>query len=232
MRLRACGLFLALLLSSACSTLQRPAARNPAPEPSAGQLDAITVHHIKSGRLQGSAVAVADDRLVTSRHLLTRRLVQVDGVPTRYSIVASGPDDKTYADDWAVIELLDLSIPAPPTLPDQDPDAHVEVGQDIYLIGYWRRGTLPRAGISEQTKTVVRARVVSPPPSWMGPRTGLIFLDAPHGETYAGLSGGAAAYYDSVADRLMVIGIYQGTIEGKVLGWKWKGHVVRTFPFP
>ena len=188
MRLRACGLFLALLLSSACSTLQRPAARNPAPEPSAGQLDAITVHQ-------------------------SRR-------------------PKTYADDWAVIELLDLSIPAPPTLPDQDPDAHVEVGQDIYLIGYWRRGTLPRAGISEQTKTVVRARVVSPPPSWMGPRTGLIFLDAPHGETYAGLSGGAAAYYDSVADRLMVIGIYQGTIEGKVLGWKWKGHVVRTFPFP
>ncbi|MHC4416735.1 MAG: serine protease family protein [Planctomycetota bacterium] len=223
-------------LLAGCSAVQTPASHRAAPEPSAALVSAVSVHQISTSDIAGTAVHLGEGRLLTSRHLLTSPVLEFDGVLTGYTVLASGPESEgrdRFVHDWAFIKLNDVTAPSPPAVLDLDPRGEAAAGRDLYLIGYPAKGELTRAQVREVPRSVVKARIVSLPFYLRGPREGLIYVKPPEEETYTGLSGGAAAYYDHEEDRLKIVGIYQGTVASSFFGRPfWKRHVVRKIPLP
>lgn len=216
-----------VLVAVSCATIQHPGAFPQASGPTPAQLERIPVHLFMSPKDSGTAVHLGNNRLLTCKHLLTGPVVEIDGVLTGYTIIASG-QDKTFNDDWVVIRVLNVSIQSPSILDYWEPHYRLKDGQSAWIIGFWADGRtdLTPAEVRQLKKTIVKAKVKYSPTSLS---KNLIYLVAPASDTYKGLSGAPVMVWDPERERLNFRGIYTGTEEYSFLLWSDVRHVVREF---
>ena len=216
-----------VLVASGCATIGHPGAFPQASGPTPAQLERIPVHLFMTPKDGGTAVHLGNNRLLTCKHLLTGPVVEIDGVLTGYTIIASG-EDETFQDDWVVIRVLNVSIQSPSILDDWEPHHRLKDGQSAWIIGFWADGRtdFTPAEVRQLKRTVVKAKVKYPPTSRS---KNLIYLVAPDRDTYKGLSGAAVMVWDPESERLNFLGIYTGTAEYSFFLWSDVRHVVREF---
>ncbi len=216
-----------VLVASGCATIQHPGAFPEASGPTPAQLGRIPVHLFMSPKDAGTAVHLGNNRLLTCKHLLTGPVVEIDGVLTGYTIIASGQDE-TFKDDWVVIRVLNVSIQSPSILDVWEPHHRLKDGQRVWIIGFWAEGRtdVTPAEARQLRKTIVKARVKHPPTSLS---KNLIYLVAPARDTYQGLSGAPVMVWDPETERMNFLGIYTGTAEYSFFLWSDVRHVVREF---
>jgi hypothetical protein len=159
----------------------------------------------------GSGIPLGHGLILTARHILKDRLLEINGRRARYEVVAQG-QGSADRDDWAVIRSRAADDLPGVQLGD---GADVRPGDVVCAMGYWR-GTgdepLPYGDMRRLPLQCVRATLVSPP--WWAPGTeGLLFFEAPlHGKSYHGISGGPVAVCG--ADGVWrVVGVYKGSWE-------------------
>lgn len=216
-----------VLVASGCATIGHPGAFSEASSPTPAQLERIPVHLFMSPKDGGTAVHLGNNRLLTCKHLLSGPVVEIDGVLTGYTIIASGLDE-TFEDDWVVIRVLNVSIQSPSILDDWETHHRLKDGQRAWIIGFWAEGRtdLTPAEVRQLKRTVVKAQVKDPPTS---PSKNLVYLVAPASDSYKGLSGAPVMVWDPETERLNFLGIYMGTEEYSFLLWYDVRHVVREF---
>ncbi len=216
-----------VLVASGCATIHRPGDFSQVSGPTSAHLERIPVHLFMSPKDGGTAVHLGNNRLLTCKHLLTGPVVEIDGVLTGYTIIASGQDE-TFEDDWVVIRVLNVSIQSPSILDDWEPHHHLKDGQSAWIIGFWAEGRtdLTPAEVRQLKKTFVKAQVKHPPTSRS---KNLMYLVAPASDTYKGLSGAPVMVWDPETERLNFLGIYTGIEEYSFLLWYDVRHVVREF---
>ena len=216
-----------VLVASGCATIHHPGAFPQASGPTPAQLERIPVHLFMSPKDAGTAVHLGNNRLLTCQHLLAGPVVEIDGVLTGYTIIASGPDE-TFENDWVVIRVLNVSIPSRSILDDWEPHHRLKDGQRAWIIGFWAEGRtdLTPAEVRQLKRTFVKAKVKHPPTSLS---KNLIYLVAPASDTYHGLSGAPVMVWDPETERLNFLGIYTGTEEYSFLLWSDVRHLVREF---
>ena len=216
-----------VLVASGCATIQHPGDFSEASGPTPAQLERIPVHLFMSPKDGGTAVHLGNNHLLTCKHLLTGPVVEIDGVLTGYTIIASG-EDETSQDDWVVIRVLNVSIQSPSILDDWEPHQRSKDGQSAWIIGFWAEGRtdLTPAEVRQLKKTFVKAKVKYPPTS---PSKNLIYLVAPASDTYRGLSGAPVMVWDPEKERMDFLGIYTGSEEYSFFLWSEVRHLVREF---
>ncbi len=216
-----------VLVASGCATIGHPGDFPEASGPTPAQLERVPVHLFMSSKDFGTAVHLGNNRLLTCKHLLTGPVVEIDGVLTGYTIIASGQDE-TFEDDWVVIRVLNVSIQSPSILDDWEPHHRLKDGQSAWIIGFWAEGRtdVTSAEVRQLKRTVVKAQVKHPATSLS---KNLIYLVAPASDTYKGLSGAAVMVWDPERDRMNFRGIYTGIEEYSFFLWSDVRHVVREF---
>ncbi|MHC4429712.1 MAG: S1 family peptidase [Planctomycetota bacterium] len=199
-----------------CATSPLPATLDASSEPLLPALSTVPVYRISTPTNSGTAVHLGGDRLLTNRHVLTAPRIYVhdtggrDWAQSRYEVLAQGSGGDGFQDDWALIDLLDLSLGGTETALGLAPEPALEPGTDVYLIGFPAEGQLTWDELLGTPKTIIKARVATLPPFTGTPSRPPIYLDAPRREIYSGLSGGPAVFHDPQDGRLKLAGIYKG----------------------
>ena len=216
-----------VLVASGCATIQHPGDFSEASGPTPAQLERIPVQLFMSPKDGGTAVHLGNNRLLTCKHLLSGPVVEIDGLLTGYTTIASGQDE-TFENVWVVIRVLNVSIQSPSILDDWEPHHRLKDGQRAWIIGFWAEGRtdFTPAEVRHLKRTVVKAQVKHRPTS---PSKNLIYLVAPASDTYKGLSGAPVMVWDPETERLNFLGIYTGTEERSFFLWSDVRHVVREF---
>ena len=125
--------------------------------------------------------------------------------------VASGDDWADIASDWLKLKVPGGRFPAP-AQNVIDFDRPLRAGETIVLIGFPFNAS---KAISESPNkpTIVAGRVAKSPSDW-NDRIIAVELDVPPDhDHFGGMSGGAAAVYDSRAKQWVVVGIVRGASE-------------------
>jgi hypothetical protein len=176
----------------------------------------------------GTGIPLGGHLLLTARHVVKDRYLQIDGRWARYRVLARGEGPN---DDWILIRSN--AAPKEATI-DLAPGYRLQPGEPIYFLGYWQGTTEEAVDINEARRRplcVVRAAAARPPVSFSLPTSGLLFAAAPlKGTSYQGISGGPVAVYDAEERRFRIIGIYKGSWEVSALGMSRTLHTVVPIP--
>jgi hypothetical protein len=180
----------------------------------------------------GSGIPLGQGLVLTARHILKDRWLEVNGRRARYEIVAQG-EGGADKDDWAVIRTRAAEDLPGVTLAEGE-SARPRPGEQLCVMGYWRGESdepLPYWDMRRLPLQCVRATAATPP--WWAPGTaGLMFFEAPlHGKSYHGISGGPVAVCGPDGSW-RVVGVYKGSweVESPVAGKRTLQIAVRVPP--
>ena len=226
-----------VITQAGCATSALPGSQDATVGPLLPDLSAVPVYRISTPTNSGSAVHLGGNRLLTNRHVLTAPQIYVhdtggrEWARSRYSVLAQGADDNGFQDDWALIELRDVSLDETKPVPELAAGAVLEPGTDIFLIGFPAEGELTWDQLLGTPKRIITARVTALPPFTNAPRRPPIYLDSTRRKVYSGLSGGPALYQDPQDGRLKLVGIYKGGAAVWFLGFQ-VGSMQALVPLP
>jgi hypothetical protein len=213
--LRACIVLLVVTgVSCGCTrTLAPGSAQVTGPSPE--DLERVPVVHLLSEDLSGSAVCLSPTRLLTCRHVLAGEVLEIDGRPTVFEVIANGTGDG-LEDDWAVVELTDLELQKPSIVEYIYDGREPEQGWQAWLIGF------PAPEDAEPSLAVARSlekRVIPTRVHHLAgaPKDGILYLDSPRKGSYHGCSGGAVMVWDPDEERLRFLGTYAAGIKASFL---------------
>ena len=103
----------------------------------------------------------------------------------------------------------------------------VVAGEELFIVGYPATSRESKVQVENLTKTVVRFTVIREPYWTDQSDSTLLYLDGAQSGTYFGLSGAPAVRWNAVDQQLELVGLYLGTIECELFGWRQSAHVVR-----
>jgi hypothetical protein len=162
----------------------------------------------------GCGVWIADNRLLSVSHVLTREdmYIQVDYERTDSERVAAGdPDD--IGQGWV---LMQTHLVDPPPSCEFTPTYSVTPGQEALLVGYWPVNT-----VELRRPAVISGTVVGTPKVFAHAVSNLLCCDfGPKGDEYDGLSGAAVLVKDPADEEWRLAGVFKGHVEssrGEVL---------------
>lgn len=216
-----------------CSSAQEPedrAARSMTrerrTEPPVESFDALPVVQVLTPwGSAGSAIRLDDRHLLTARHVLPRRVneIEVLGKSRAFERVASGEGagGRGPAHDWALIRLSEPLPTVDPRRGAMEPFAslgsssRLREGTRVYLVGYWRGESRwpSRERLRQLDTSVIPARAVDMADTPEFPRDSLFFAVTDAGAVFPGASGGAAVVWNEQDQRLKIVGIYVGAGE-------------------
>ena len=190
-------------------------------------LRAVQVCQVVSDRFAGSGVWVGKNQLLTARHILLEPTIRVDGIRSDFSIVEQGAGSGDwYTSDWAIVALSASRVEST-AAPLGSPCKPVVAGEELFIVGYPATSRESKVQVENLTKTVVRFTVIREPYWTDQSDSTLLYLDGAQSGTYFGLSGAPAVRWNAVDQQLELVGLYLGTIECELFGWRQSAHVVR-----
>jgi hypothetical protein len=153
--------------------------------------------------------------------------IRVDGIRSDYSIVEQGAGSGDwYTSDWAIVALSASRVEST-AAPLGSPCKPVVAGEELFIVGYPATSRESKVQVENLTKTVVRFTVIREPYWTDQSDSTLLYLDGAQSGTYFGLSGAPAVRWNAVDQQLELVGLYLGTIECELFGWRQSAHVVR-----
>jgi hypothetical protein len=178
--------------------------------------DCVPVCRIIGSTAGGTGIPLGNNLILTARHVVKDRFLQVNGRWSRYRTLAKGEGEN---DDWIVLHCRGA--------PDESnvelaPGYTPRPGEPLFLLGYWQGHSTEKMDVREARRLplrVVRAEAASAPMSLTLSTEGLMFCTAPlQGTSYHGISGGPVAAYDEQTGKFRVVGVYKGCWEVTFMG--------------
>jgi hypothetical protein len=191
-------------------------------------LDGVPVCQIIGPTSGGTGIPLGNNLILTARHVIKDRFLQVNGRWTGYRIIASGEGPN---EDWIIIRCA--AAPAKSNV-ELAPDYRPRPGEPVFFLGYWQGGAKQPVEMEAARRLpvcIVRGTATATPMSFTLPTDGLLFAAAPlRGESYYGVSGGPVAVYDRESETFRVVGVYKGSWEVIMLGLSRTLHTAVFLP--
>ena len=177
----------------------------------------------------GTGIPLGKNVILTARHVVKDRFLQINGRWSRYRVLAKGEGGN---DDWMLLHCR--AAPAESNV-ELAPGYRPRPGDPLFLLGYWQGpGAEEKMDVREARRLplhVVRAEAESTPLSLTLPTGGLMFCSAPlQGTSYHGISGGPVAAYDAESGSFKVVGVYKGSWEVTFMGVSRTFHTIVPLP--
>lgn len=197
----------------------------PTPAAAMQTLDAIHVHRLDFESKLGTGAHIGGGRLVTCRHVVRGDFVRVDGQPGLFTVLAQGPTDER-GDDWAIIELMGITLDAPSILehwpgstqPREDDRFDLLVMKSYF----YDLDTETHDQAFDQEVTFITAEITSPP-AQLDDR--LLYARRPSRKDFKGGSGGPGFAIDAKTGEVRFSGVYPGGADLFFLGIPVEGYV-------
>jgi hypothetical protein len=188
----------------------------------------VPVARIVGPTAGGTGIPLGNNLILTARHVIKDRFLEVDGRWTRYRVVAKGEGPN---DDWILIRCR--AAPAESSV-ELAPGYRPKPGEPVFLLGYWQGSAATPVDFRQARRIplcVVRGKAAARPLSFSTSTDGLLFTIAPlQGNSYHGISGGPVAVYDETSGKFRVVGVYKGSWEMTFLGASQTFHTAVLLP--
>jgi hypothetical protein len=173
------------------------------------------VVHLLSEEQSGSAVCLSSTPLLTCRPVLAGEVLEIDGRPTVFEVIASGIGDAPE-EDWAVIELAHVELQKPSIFEYIYEGREPQQGWQAWLIGFLapKDAEASLAVARSLEKHVIPTRVKHLPGA---ANNDILYVDSPGRGSYHGCSGGALMAWDPDEERLRFLGTYAAGLKSSFL---------------